>query len=169
MIIIVPFIFFNLIFTSDMMYEYIENTKVPIFVKLFFGKSIFIEDIFYYVGKIMKEMMEGQNIRELDELLKDRLDLYIDNEDGWENMDNIHRAIDNLYYEHILNLLEEEKNEILEEILRNILKIILCDVETTVRRSAQKVLQNAEGDTNLMFKRAKGLQSLGRMILQKVN
>ncbi|ETW38878.1 hypothetical protein PFTANZ_00428 [Plasmodium falciparum Tanzania (2000708)] len=86
MIIIVPFIFFNLIFTSDMMYEYIENTKVPIFVKLFFGKSIFIEDIFYYVGKIMKEMMEGQNIRELDKLLKDRLDLYIDNEDGWEKL-----------------------------------------------------------------------------------
>ncbi|CAB39074.1 hypothetical protein PFAG_04620 [Plasmodium falciparum Santa Lucia] len=282
MIIIVPFIFFNLIFTSDMMYEYIENTKVPIFVKLFFGKSIFIEDIFYYVGMIMKEMMEGQNIREEEvaELLKDRLDLYIDNEDEWEKLmeneismllkssfsnfilesigwtyenvsnifleekansginkkdiylkeanermirnsivlrqcksrfisiitnyypfkeqnnpfikqaqyvsssnyvlddiinnidysiDNIHRAIDNLYYEHILNLLEEEKNEILEEILRNILKIILCDVETTVRRSAQKVLQNAEGDTNLMLKRAKGLQSLGKMILQKVN
>ncbi|KNG77897.1 DNAJ domain-containing protein [Plasmodium falciparum IGH-CR14] len=230
MIIIVPFIFFNLIFTSDMMYEYIENTKVPIFVKLFFGKSIFIEDIFYYVGMIMKEMMEGQNIREEEvaELLKDRLDLYIDNEDEWEklmeneismllkssfsnfilesigwtyeNVSNIfleekansginkkdiylkeanermirnsivlRQSIDNLYYEHILNLLEEEKNEILEEILRNILKIILCDVETTVRRSAQKVLQNAEGDTNLMFKRAKGLQSLGKMILQKVN
>ncbi|KOB63561.1 hypothetical protein PFHG_05260 [Plasmodium falciparum HB3] len=88
MIIIVPFIFFNLIFTSDMMYEYIENTKVPIFVKLFFGKSIFIEDIFYYVGMIMKEMMEGQNIREEEvaELLKDRLDLYIDNEDEWEKL-----------------------------------------------------------------------------------
>ncbi|ETW43711.1 hypothetical protein PFNF135_01835 [Plasmodium falciparum NF135/5.C10] len=47
------------------------------------NKIISIEDIFYYIGDIMKEMMEGQNIREekVAELLKDRLDLYIDNED----------------------------------------------------------------------------------------
>ncbi|SPJ10052.1 exported protein family 1, putative [Plasmodium sp. DRC-Itaito] len=263
-----------------MIYEYNGNIQVSTFVKIFFEKNISIEDIFYYIGELIKEMMKEQNIREVAELLKDRIDLYIDNEDEcWtlianeismllkfsfsniilefigrthdnvsniffeekENsdinkkdiylkeanermirnsivlrqcksrfisiiknyypfkeqnnpfikqakyvsssnyvlndiknnidysMDNIHRAIDNLYYEHILNLLEEEKNEILEEILRNILKIILCDVETTVRRSAQIVLQNAEGDTNLMLKRAKGLQSLGKMILQKVN
>ncbi|ETW38879.1 hypothetical protein PFTANZ_00429 [Plasmodium falciparum Tanzania (2000708)] len=51
------------------------------------------------------------------------------------SMDNIHRAIDNLYYEHILNLLEEEKkNKIIEKILKNILKIILCNIERTVRR-----------------------------------
>ncbi|KNG73907.1 hypothetical protein PFMG_00042 [Plasmodium falciparum IGH-CR14] len=226
------------------------------------NKIISIEDIFYYIGDIMKEMIEGQNIREekVDELLKDRLDLYIDNEDeyeilkeneismllkssfsnfilesiGWtyENisnivleekefsdinkkviyikevnermirnsiilrqckscfisiiksyypfikqaqyvsssnyvlndiknnidyrMDNIHRSIDNSYNEYILNLLEEEKNKILEDILRNILKIILCDVETKVN-SAQIVLRNKEADINLMFKRDKGL------------
>ncbi|KNG74288.1 hypothetical protein PFMG_00541 [Plasmodium falciparum IGH-CR14] len=149
--------FFNLIFTYDMMYEYIRNTKVSTFVKLFFEKNISILNIFYYVGKIMKELMEGQNIRDVDELLKDILDLYIHNEDEYEILveNEISITIDNLYYEYILNLLEEEKNEILEEILRNILKIVLCDVETTVRRSAQKVLQNAEGYTNLMFKRGK--------------
>ncbi|ETW45620.1 hypothetical protein PFNF135_00140 [Plasmodium falciparum NF135/5.C10] len=83
MIIIDPLIFFNLIFTSDMMYKYTGNTQVSTFVKLFFEKNISVEDISYYVGEIMKEMMEGQNIREekVAELLKDRLDLYIDNED----------------------------------------------------------------------------------------
>ncbi|ETW42379.1 hypothetical protein PFNF135_03262 [Plasmodium falciparum NF135/5.C10] len=76
--------FFNLIFTYDMMYEYIRNTKVSTFVKLFFEKNISILNIFYYVGKIMKELMEGQNIRDVDELLKDILDLYIHNEDEYE-------------------------------------------------------------------------------------
>ncbi|SOV83912.1 exported protein family 1, putative [Plasmodium reichenowi] len=80
------------------------------------------------------------------------------------SMDNINIYIHNLYNEYILNLLKEEKNEILEETLRNILKIILCDVEATVRKSAKIVLQNKKGDTHLMFKRAKGLQSLGKMI-----
>ncbi|ETW45062.1 hypothetical protein PFNF135_00663 [Plasmodium falciparum NF135/5.C10] len=47
----------------------------------------------YYpkMNKIMKEIMEGQNIREehLDELLRDRLYLYIDNKDEYEIlMDN---------------------------------------------------------------------------------
>ncbi|ETW51813.1 hypothetical protein PFMALIP_00130 [Plasmodium falciparum MaliPS096_E11] len=88
MIIIDPLIFFNLIFTSDMMYEYTGNTQVSTFVKLFFEKNISVEDISYYVGEIMKEMMEGQNIREekVAELLKDRLDLYIDNEDEWKKL-----------------------------------------------------------------------------------
>ncbi|EWC76577.1 hypothetical protein C923_02744 [Plasmodium falciparum UGT5.1] len=66
-IIIDQIIFFNFIFTSDMMYEYTGNTQ------------------------IMKEIMEGQNIREehLDELLRDRLYLYIDNKDEYEIlMDN---------------------------------------------------------------------------------
>ncbi|ETW39151.1 hypothetical protein PFTANZ_00152 [Plasmodium falciparum Tanzania (2000708)] len=40
MIIIDPLIFFNLIFTSDMMYEYTGNTQVSTFVKLFFEKNI---------------------------------------------------------------------------------------------------------------------------------
>lgn len=51
----------------------LEIPKYLFFLKIFFEKIISIEDIFYYIGDIMKEMMEGQNIRELDELLKDRL------------------------------------------------------------------------------------------------
>ncbi|EWC88793.1 hypothetical protein PFNF54_02413 [Plasmodium falciparum NF54] len=60
-IIIDQIIFFNFIFTSDMMYEYTGNTQ------------------------IMKEIMEGQNIREehVDELLRDKLYLYIDNKDEY--------------------------------------------------------------------------------------
>ncbi|ETW41241.1 hypothetical protein PFNF135_04383 [Plasmodium falciparum NF135/5.C10] len=62
---------------------------------------------------------------------------------------------------------KEVKNEIVEEILRNILKIILCDFETTIRRSAQQILQNVDIYTNLMFKMAKRLGSLDNMILQR--
>lgn len=43
-----------------MMYEYIVNTKVSTFVKLLFQKSICIEDIYFYFGEIMKEIMEGK-------------------------------------------------------------------------------------------------------------
>ncbi|ETW51353.1 hypothetical protein PFMALIP_00623 [Plasmodium falciparum MaliPS096_E11] len=49
-IIIDQIIFFNFIFTSDMMYEYTGNTQVSTFGKLIFEKNISIEDIFYYVG-----------------------------------------------------------------------------------------------------------------------
>ncbi|SCQ12571.1 exported protein family 1, putative [Plasmodium sp.] len=64
MIIIDPVIFFNLMFTSDMMYEYTANTQVATFVKLFFEKNIVIEDISYNRDEIMIEMMEGPIIQE---------------------------------------------------------------------------------------------------------
>lgn len=44
----------------------------------------------------------------------------------------------------------------------------MCDIETKVN-SAQIVLRNKEGDINLMFKRDKGLWTLGNMIRQNIN
>ncbi|SOV76004.1 exported protein family 1, putative [Plasmodium reichenowi] len=70
------------------------------------------------------------------------------------------------------NIREEE----VAELLKTILHLYLYNEDeweklmgNEISISAQIVLQNAEGDTNLMLKRAKGLQSLGKMILQKVN
>ncbi|SOS81772.1 exported protein family 1, putative [Plasmodium sp.] len=162
------------------MYEYIGNAKVPIFVKLLFEKNISIEDIFYYFDEyellkdneiriLLKSSFSNFILESIGRTYENVSNIFLEEKSNSEqnnpfikqeqyvsssnyilnniknnidySMDNIHRAIDNLYYEHILNLLKM--------------------VNTNS-------IQNS-GHPNFLFKRDNGLQSLGRMILQKVN
>ncbi|SOV74042.1 exported protein family 1, putative [Plasmodium sp. gorilla clade G3] len=118
MIIMNQVIFFNFIYTSDMVYEYTGNTKIStfFFFKICFEKNISIEDISHYVGHIMKEVMEGQTNREGDiaELLKDQLDLYLQNEEEWEKL--MEKEIMMLLKSSFSNFMLESKAWIYENI-----------------------------------------------------
>ncbi|SCM18757.1 RESA-like protein, putative [Plasmodium sp.] len=63
--------------------------EIPKYLLLlnYFLRNVFLLKIYlFYFGDIMKEMMEGKNMRKENvvELLKDRFDLYRDNKDGYE-------------------------------------------------------------------------------------
>uniref|UniRef100_A0A8C9GSK8 J domain-containing protein n=1 Tax=Piliocolobus tephrosceles TaxID=591936 RepID=A0A8C9GSK8_9PRIM len=67
----------------------------------------------------------------------------------------------NLYNEENL---EEKYNEAFKTILKNILSIVLWDVESTVRQAADKVIRDEGVDIQIRLKRARGLKRLGKIM-----
>ncbi|SBS94717.1 DnaJ protein, putative [Plasmodium malariae] len=63
-------------------------------------------------------------------------------------------------------LIEKKNNEAFGTIIRNVLKVVLWDIETTVRQVAEKVLRDEGVDINIRLKRARGLKVLGKIMLR---
>ncbi|KYN93387.1 gametocyte erythrocyte cytosolic protein [Plasmodium gaboni] len=86
--IIHPVLYFNGIFIFDMMYQYIGTTEIGYIVRIFLENNISSENIPSFIEEINKNIMDYQIRREeeLTELLKKRLDLYMDNDEQWKNI-----------------------------------------------------------------------------------
>ncbi|CDO65802.1 DnaJ protein, putative [Plasmodium reichenowi] len=123
--IIHPLLYFNGIFIFDLMYQYIGTTKIGYIFKTFLESNISSENIPSFLKEINKNIMEHQIKREeeLIELLKNRLDLHMDNDEEWKNR-----------MESEINLLSNKSfsNFILESIgwtYENVANIYLDDTE----------------------------------------
>ncbi|SCQ12611.1 DnaJ protein, putative [Plasmodium sp.] len=88
MAIVNPLIYFNGIFTTEIMNEYIGTTQVAHFVQLFLERNIAIENIISFLEDAVDDMIKGQDDRELQltELLKQKLDLYMNDDEKWLNV-----------------------------------------------------------------------------------
>lgn len=58
--------------------------------------------------------------------------------------------------------LSKEENKTLADIIKNILTLVLWDIESTVRQSANKVLRDEEVSIQIRLKRAEALKAMGR-------
>ncbi|SOV18532.1 DnaJ protein, putative [Plasmodium sp. gorilla clade G2] len=273
MAIVNPLVYFNGIFTSEIMHQYIGTTQVAYFVQLFLERNIAPENAITFLDEAVDDMMKGQDDRELQltELLKQRLDLYINDDEKWlntingeindltksafsnfileavgwtyENVGNIyidetdnvgiayhgiyaHQAderinrnydilsenindnvnlikkfypftetinpflrrakhnfanlqgevnnlynsvnvvYDNLFNENI-NITPNEHYQLLQELLKIILNINLCDIEETIRECAYNVLKDKSVDANVHRIRARRLILLGNTMRQR--
>ncbi|SPJ11716.1 gametocyte erythrocyte cytosolic protein [Plasmodium sp. DRC-Itaito] len=123
--IIHPLLYFNGIFIFDLMYQYIGTTKTGYIFNTFLENNISSENIPSFLIEINKNIMEYQIKREeeLTQLLKERLDLHMDNDEEWKNR-----------MESEINLLSNKSfsNFILESIgwtYENVANIYLDDTE----------------------------------------
>ncbi|SBS79930.1 DnaJ protein, putative [Plasmodium ovale curtisi] len=62
--------------------------------------------------------------------------------------------------------LEQKSNEAFGIIIRNVLRVVLWDIESTVRQVAEKVLRDEGVDIKIRLKRARGLKILGKLMLK---
>lgn len=275
MAIVNPLIYFNGIFTTQLMHEYIGTTEVAQFVQLFLERNIAPENIVSFLEESVSDMMKGQDYRELQltELLKQKLDLYINDDEKWqniikseinvltkspfskfileavgwtyENVGNIYMEqtdnFDNVYHDIYVNLADERINRnyaildenvndfvsllkkfypftetvnpylrrakhslnnlqgginnlyssvnvvydnlfneninissnehyhLLQELLKIILNINLCDIEETIRECAYNVLKDKTVDASVHSKRAHRMKILGSLMLESSN
>ncbi|CDO66495.1 DnaJ protein, putative [Plasmodium reichenowi] len=273
MAIVNPLVYFNGIFTTQLMHEYIGTPEVAQCVKLFLEKNVAPENIVSFLEESVGDMMKAQDHRELQltELLKQKLDLHMNDDEKWKNVikseinvltkspfskfileavgwtyenvgniyieqtdnfdnvyhgiyvnladerinrnnailnqnvndfvsllkkfypftesvnpcfrrakhnlnklqvvnDNLHNSVnvvyDNLFNENI-NLSSNEHYHLLQQLLKIILNINLCDIEETIRECAYNVLKDKSVDASVHSKRAHRMKLLGSLMLQK--
>ncbi|CRG98466.1 DnaJ protein, putative [Plasmodium relictum] len=106
------------------------------------------------MNSIKEKKENNKNINNINNNNKDN-----NNGDGNTNIDNNN----NTSNDHI-PLIDKEENKALGVIIKNVLTLVLWDIESTVRQAADKVIRDEGVDLETRLKRAEGMKILGKLM-----